>query len=327
MIDSVNYSLSAKTKGVYNTAARKLDECRLALKEPMTLPLTERDILMFIGFNFRKGNKVGTVRSYLAGIKKYHLAMGYTNFEYFSPLVKEVLEGQGKKIEVEGAGKLPTRKYGKKCRLPCTPTILSLIKVELKNSSLTSEEKVLAWAGSSLAFFGAFRPGELLCDHEKEFAPCDSLLKSDINLCEKDDSGRESVTIRLKNSKTKKGKAEVVTVYATGDQNCPVRAVKKLLAITKNNPNDIPIFCDSKGHNFTTGKFNKILKLLTEKHFKHGKISGHSFRQGLISHFAKLGHSDSDLKRIGGWSSRAFLVYIKLGRTRRHEMAVQASKI
>ena len=76
----------------------------------MPLPLSERDILIFIGFNFRKGNKVGTVRSYLAGIKKYHLAMGYVNFEYFSPLVKEVLEGQGKKVEVERAGKLPTRK-------------------------------------------------------------------------------------------------------------------------------------------------------------------------------------------------------------------------
>ena len=64
---------------------------------------------------------------------------------------------------------------------------------------------------------------------------------------------------------------------------------------------------------------------MTEDHFKPGKITSHSFRAGLISMFAKLGHSDQQLQAIGRWSSRAYAHYIKLGRSKRHEMTAAAS--
>ena len=145
LLDTVNYSLSRSTKSVYNTAANMLQQCREDLNEKMPLPLTERDILIFVGHNIRKGNQVGTVKSYLAGLKKYHCSLGHFDFNYLTPLVKEVLEGYEKK-KVEGVGKVKTRKYGKKFRLPCTPTILKLIKLELKNSNFSSSEKIFAWA-------------------------------------------------------------------------------------------------------------------------------------------------------------------------------------
>ena len=327
LVDTANYAISKKTKGVYDTAANMLQDCREKMNEQMPLPLSERDVLIFIGYNIRKGNKVGTIRSYLAGLKKFHLSQGFTNFDCYTPIVKEVLEGHENRSKMPKAGKLPVRKFGSKYRLPCTPTLLKIIKLELKNSKLSCEEKVFTWAASSLSFFGALRSGELLCLEEREFVAWDSLLQSDVEICDPDHTGKESVTLRIKNSKTKKGQAEIVTIYATQDMLCPVSAMKKVLELTKDNPKDVPLFCDSFGCNFTQAKFNKILRWISSKHFKSGRISGHSFRAGLVSYFAKLGHSDLDLKVIGGWSSRAFLEYIKLDRTRRHEMAVKASKI
>ena len=327
LLDTVNYALSKKTKSVYDTSANMLEDCRIVMGETMPLPLSERDILIFVGYNIRKGNKVGTIRSYLTGLKKYHLALGFKSFEYNSPLVKEILEGHDKKRRVERAGKLPIKKFGQTYRLPCTPTILKLIKVELKQSKLSSEEKIFAWAASSLSFYGALRGGELLEQEEREFAACDSLLIKDVEICKPDSTGKESVTLRIKNSKTKKGQAEIVTIYASDSSNCPVAAVKKVLAITKGHPNDTPLFCDHSGRNFTLKRFNTILRQISEKHFRQGRISAHSFRSGLVSYFAKLGHSDHDLKVLGGWSSRAFLEYVKLGRSKRHEMAVKASYV
>ena len=154
-----------------------------------------------------------------------------------------------------------------------------------------------------------------------------TVLKKDVKVCKPDSTGKESVSIRIRNGKTSKGAEELVTVYATYDACCPVSAVKKLQVLNKDLPNDAPAFCSKQGKNFTCKRLNVILELLTSDHFDSGKISNHSFRAGLISYFARLGHSEIDLKTIGRWSSRAYQHYIKLGRAKRHEMTVAASNI
>ena len=98
LADTVNFAISENTKSTYGTAVNNLNACREELNEPMPLPLVERDILIFIGFCIKKGNQGNTIKSYLSGLKKYHIALGHKNFDYMSPLVKEVLEGQNKKV-------------------------------------------------------------------------------------------------------------------------------------------------------------------------------------------------------------------------------------
>ena len=326
LVTTVNHAVSMNTKSVYNTGVNILNKCREEMGEEMNLPLSERDILIFVGFCAKRGNKTSTIRSYLSGIKKYHLAEGYRTFEYMTPLVKEVLEGHEKKGKVKTKGS-KGKKVKRLKRLPCTLPVLKLIKFELKLSNLDKDEKIMAWAASSLAFFGAFRMSELLCKNEYEYSTCDNLLKKDVKVCKPDSTGKESVSIRIRNGKTSKGAEELVTVYATYDACCPVSAVKKLQVLNKDLPNDAPAFCSKQGKNFTCKRLNVILELLTSDHFDSGKISNHSFRAGLISYFARLGHSEIDLKTIGRWSSRAYQHYIKLGRAKRHEMTVAASNI
>ena len=288
----------------------------------MPLPLEERDVMIFIGFCINRDNKVGTVKSYLAGLKKYHLALGFQSFDYMTPVVKEILEGHENKVTTLNA---TGSNIGKKFRLPCTLNILKLIKIELKMSKLDPQEKIVAWAACTLAFYGALRGSELLCNDKYEYCPSDILQKGDVKVCKADSTGKESVTLKIRNSKTSRGKSEIVSIYANYGDTCPVGAVKKLQKLTKGCPQDAPAMCDKLGRVLTKSRLNDILSLLTEDTFPNGSISCHSFRAGLISMFANLGHSDRDLAAIGRWSSRAYLEYIKLNRSRRHEMTVAAS--
>ena len=303
--DTVNFAISANTKSTYSTAVNMLNLCREDLGEEMSLPLEERDVLIFIGFCINRGNKGGTVKSYLSGLKKYQVSLGYKNFEYMTPLVKEVLEGQTKKTtrfsslpqnpsEIEGA------------RIPCTLNVLKLLKHELKMALLTPDEKIVTWATCTLSFYGALRSSEVLCKDQYEYDPLDTLQKRDIKICPADSTGKESVTVRIRNSKTSKGKGEVVSIYANYGPTCPVAATRKLQRITKSCPNDAPAMCDRQGRVLVQSRLNQILKMLTEDHFKPDRLTGHSFRAGLISMFAQLGHSDQELKIIGRWSSRAY---------------------
>ena len=221
LADTVNYAISTNTKNTYATAINNLNACRTEHSEPMTLPLNERDILIFIGFCIGRGNQGNTIKSYLSGIKKYHVALGHKNFEYMSPLVKEVLEGQNKKVtKLKSMGQSEDR-------IPCTLNILKLIKHELKLSRLEPDEKIVVWATCTLSFFGALRSAEVLCKDQYEYDPLDTLLKGDIKVCPADKTGKESVSIKIRNSKTSKGHSELVSVYANYGPTCPVAATKK----------------------------------------------------------------------------------------------------
>ena len=139
---------------------------------------------------------------------------------------------------------------------------------------------------------------------------------------------KDAVHIDIKHSKTNKsGIAETIVIYSTNDLTCPVRAASKLINVNSNLPQSSPFFSNCNGKPLTQKKFNFVLKDLTKSISKFGTISGHSFRSGLISMFAKKGFSDSCLKQIGRWSSRAFKVYIKMKRTTRHEMAIACSNV
>ena len=86
------------------------------------------------------------------------------------------------------------------------------------------------------------------------------------------------------------------------------------------------MFCLPCGKPLTSKQLNCYLDNLVNIHLTKGKISAHSFRAGLVSIFAQQDVSDSDLKLIGRWSSRAFEHYIKLGRTKRLNIALKVRK-
>ena len=318
LIDSNNYALSNKTKKSYQSALNRAKLCEAETSCTFSCPMSEKDLLIFVGWAISKNNKASTIKTYLCGLKNFHVALGFKDFSTDSQLIKNVLRGhENKTNEAEKSTKKSNN------RLPCTPYILRLIKAELKASPMPKSDKIVIWAAVTAAFAGGLRMGEILCKSDKVFDKNYDLLKKDVKLCRDD-----TLQISVKSSKcNKSNKAELIEIFPSNSNICAIAAFKKLEKVTRNLPKDKPCFSNKEGTPLTCRALNKFLKTFSAKHFKKGVISGHSMRAGLVSIFGQLGYSDSELKKFGRWSSRAFALYTKLTRTKRHEMAKAARLI
>ena len=295
----------------------KLDECSKAVNMDMSYPLSELCVLTFVTWCLHVGLKASSINTYLSGLKTGHRMRGLGAPNLRSEWVSLVLTGGGNKDMIES---------NKKMRLPCTLNTLRLLKGELKLSNLRPVTKLLIFAACTTAYYGACRMGELLCKNKSSYDPRFTLIREDISIDTTNIFRKNTKYMRfkVKHSKTNKsGVAEILDIYETGSDTCPLKAIENLLRATKNMPKSYPLFCDENGVPLTEHSLNKYLDNLLSKHFVgiNGSITCHSFRCGLISLFASLGHGAEFLKQVGRWSSRSYEIYVKLGRANRVEMA------
>ena len=319
-----NMGLAKSTWSNYKTAEKMLIRCEEETGKEMKLPLDQERILTYIDWLINRGVKHGTICSYLSGIRQLHLTKGYTNTIIRTELVNLILAGKKNKDVLE------KEDNNRKGRLPVTVNVMKLIKAELRDSKMVTEEKLLVWAVSCIAFNGAFRIHELLCREEGKYDSRTTLLEKDIKLIRDKESGKQVLLIWLKWPKEDRaGKGIEVEVFETESEICPVRAIKKWWKCTKIREKEQPAFRTPDGLGMTGRKLNRILSELLEKHFDYdeGKITTHSFRSGVTTTLGKLGFSDEELQQVGRWSSRAFEHYVKLPRTRRREIALQIGKL
>ena len=315
---AANYSLSKSTWSVYSTAQKMLYKCSSETNSNFSLPLTTSDILTFTAWLLNRGIKSSTISSYLAGLRQVHLTNGHVIPEIRSDLVSQILKGQSHLDSISPTPN-PTR-------LPVTPTILRILKYEIRHSSLSKLNKPLLWLLCTLAFHGSFRIIELLSKTKNFFDPDFCLLGRDVNLKSftLNNSLISVITVTVKSPKAgRPNTKDIIDIYPTNTDLCPVKA---FISYTKTNPVsdlNLPFFSLDSGTPVTGNHFNKLLKLwlLPYLDTTWGYISGHSFRAGIPSILGSLGFSDSDIKLAGRWSSRAFETYLKLPRTRRLAMA------
>ena len=317
---AANYSLSKKTWSSYKTAENMLIKCQDETGSNMELPLDQRDVLLFIAWSIKRGIQSRTISSYLSGIRMLHLKQGLNVPILRSDLVKQILEGR---VHMDTVQK---RQGNKPTRLPVTPTVLKLLKLELKSSTLSKENKRLLWAVITIAFAGGFRIHELLSTMEAKFDPLYTLLGEDIKIKPITHRGEkiETLQIKLKSQKTDRiGVDCIVDVYESNGAFCPVKAFNKWKRTTNQLQNLKPAFREDNGKPLTGKNFNKHLKQLLSNHIDYsmGNITSHSFRAGIATLMGELGYSDDEIKALGRWSSRAFETYLKLPRTKRLEMA------
>ena len=123
LVNSANHALAQKTKSTYNTAHKMLINCQEHFSEQFTFPLSERELLLFIGWNIEKGLKATTIRSYLSGLKAIHKAKGLGTLCTDTPFIKDILTGKHN-LDIS------ERNISENTRLPCTMEILNLLKQE-----------------------------------------------------------------------------------------------------------------------------------------------------------------------------------------------------
>ena len=326
-MEAANHGLSRGTWASYNSAFKALQKFAAEKNENLSFPLGQKQILAFIAFLANKNLSAKTINVYLAGIRQYHLVAGVELPTIRSPLVNLIIEGK-KHQDI-----LHKKTQGDKSRLPMTPTMMLLLKEELRiDATLENKDKLLIWAVATLAFNGAFRIHELLARKTSSFDPNFSLLGRDISL-KSVPIGKQKVDaiqVLIKSEKKDRVGAGVrVDVYESKGPLCPVNAYKKWLKKTGYAPAKKPAFLFSSGKPLTGKTMNALLKKFLSKHLQSTKrkISSHSFRGGIASLMGELGFSDSDIMAIGRWSSRSFEAYLKLPRTKRVEMARKLGKL
>jgi hypothetical protein len=77
LTEAGNHGLAKSTWSIYGTAERLLAMCGKHTNRKMDFPLTEADILEFIGWlMYERKVKAGTISSYLSGVRQLHILKG-----------------------------------------------------------------------------------------------------------------------------------------------------------------------------------------------------------------------------------------------------------
>jgi hypothetical protein len=192
--------------------------------------------------------------------------------------------------------------------VPVTPEMLKLIRKGLSQwgEKLTGQS---IWTCCLVAFWGAFRLGELLGKTEGKFDKFSYLLWENVEL------EGDKATIHIKSPKTGGAQGLKATLFEIPDVAfCPVGALKRLKASQKNlgmgEPN-LPVFRKTGGLLLTKKDFLDKLNECLKEHSTG--LTGKSFRTGppsALENFPTV-FKESHLKALGRWKGRSYQLYMK----------------
>lgn len=311
-----NFGLAKSTWSNYRTAERMLLTCSKIKKRKLELPLGEREVLIFVNWLVNdKKLKISTINNYLSGLRQLHILRGHGEPSLRKGRVGLVLNG---KMNMDILAK---KTVVRQKRLPVTISVMRLLKATLRDSQLPVMDKLATWSVCCLAFHGCFRIHELLCRETMDFDPRTVLLNEDLIILEE---VTPVIQVWLKWPKEEKHGAEfTVEVFSDGSDQCPVRALRKWWSCGPVREDGLPAFRLHDGSALTGRWLNDTLRTLLDPHmdFKKGAITGHSFRAGVPTMMGAAGFADSEMRKVGRWSSRAFEFYAKVPRVSRRQVA------
>jgi hypothetical protein len=208
------------------------------------------------------------------------------------------------KTMIKGAKNLAS--YSATKKEPKAVMTLSCLKIlghEIAKSSWNTFEESVYWAACTVAFFGSFRMGELLCPTEDSYNE-DMLVWSDVFL-----NGDSSVVLTIRHQKSNKAGDERVEVFAFPGHNCcPVKALNCLNKLRGNRRQDLPVFAFSDSRYLCKKALNDELRKLLGHHLPGQAMLGHSFRAGIPSALSAIPElvTLEEIQAWGRWSSQGY---------------------
>ena len=194
------------------------------------------------------------------------------------------------------------------------PILQQIVNVEVDVAQLSIHDRIDELnivAAITTAYGGFLRSGEFTYDakdlKDKRTFEHTSLLRSDVTFSNSDDH----VVIALKRSKTDyEQKGVAIVVAASSTFTCPVQALRRLFAEDPQPPY-APLFRFSTKvflyRNFVTALRSRI----SNHNIPNSTLfTGHSLRRGAATSAKLHGMLDSDIQRLGRWTSEAFQRYI-----------------
>ena len=186
-------------------------------------------------------------------------------------------------------------------RLPITPDIMRVIKQNIRYFDSSSHNQLVLWSAFALMFFSFLRVSELLNLNSCDVAVFDSVIE-----------------VHIKQSKTDQlCRGEKITVRATNNSICPVRAVRKLLEshIANLIPLSAPLLSLFGGSVLNRAHIVRALRFCLASLPDSSLYNTHSFRIGAATTAAANGASPDAIKAAGRWKSSAYFGYIRQPRT------------
>ena len=177
-------------------------------------PLHQQNVILFVS-NLAVASSHSNIKVHLAAIKYHSCIKGYGSD--FAPFRRLYLLLRGIK---RAQGKVFTRTK----RMPIMPRLLCIINLNLFNSSILFEDKIMLWAAILVAFFGFLRVSEYTAPCKGSYDPNTTLLYQDAVI------NNSRCTITLKSSKTDPFRQGTeIRLAANKSILCPISALKNCM--------------------------------------------------------------------------------------------------
>lgn len=174
---------------------------------------------------------------------------------------------------------------------------------QLLETCSSSYQTLLFRTAFALAFFWAFRIGELVSPSKKE----NGGIGAEDVIC-----GADRLSMRVKKSKTdQEVKGKWIMVFEIpGSPLCPVSTVKKFMEIRPGGTGSFLVH--ENGESLSWFQFISVFrKCLSALGLGDLKFSSHSFRIGAATEVVRWGLDEESIKRIGRWEPRRFKSYVR----------------
>lgn len=248
-------------------------------------PFNDQDVLRYIAFLYHNGYSYASIVSGLSAITFWCKVRGWP-LVVQSFIVSRALRGV-KSLAVSSS----------RVKFPITPDVLRSLCAYIGGPDVSLLQETRLRAMFLLAFHAFLRVGEF-CESQH------MLRLSDVSV------QASHVSITFPSYKFSLGHCPTVFIPASSTDLCPVKALFRYLSLRGTQPG--VLFLDDDGQPFSSRVFRICLSRIAAKAGLASRgITPHSFRVGAATSAAAIGIPVETIQRMGRWSSRAFVRYIK----------------
>ncbi|XP_053112304.1 uncharacterized protein LOC128327499 [Hemicordylus capensis] len=276
-------SLVPSTRVSYAAKIAAFAQFRMAEGLAESWPAPGGHLQQFLVLLHRAGRSGSTLGGYLAALSFEAQVRGVGDTSS-NPRIRCMLEGWARISPAPSDS-----------RRPITLDMLVSMVGRLDGCCSIPWEVSLFRAALLVAFFGAFRPSELLPRSSRSPRDC-CLQLSDLTFA------AGTAVLCLRRSKTdQRGKGQLVTLAgATGSALCPVAALKHYIGLCP-RPGGC-LFLHESGCPLTQYQFLTVIrKVLGGAGIPTAGLTLHSFRIGAASTASGMGMTEDAVRRIGRW--------------------------
>ena len=242
------------------------------------------------------------MKIHLSGIKSYQLDLGIECKAFSDPRLEQTIQGI-------------KRDHNEPRSRPRTPLTRPHLLRILTSIGHNNYESTVIRAAFTLAFAAFLRVGEFTYkEADKDLGGTFSkwfLTKSCIRLSRT----RDYLELNLPSSKTDPFREGIkLTIAASYDNGCPVRAMRVFLANDTHRPQSAPLFRIGKETQLAFSReyvFRTLQQQAIAAGLDQGNWNGHSFRRGAATWAAEVGIPENEIQTLGRWRSDAYKVYIE----------------